>query len=164
MSPMFQLCMPRKLALVFTVTAALSGCAMVVEKGAGWLSSSSAAIAVMGARVLLGEANFSRERVGTLQLKSIDGPPVNCFGSLRYTATTSGSIDMSCNDGSQFVLPFQEINQLTGTARGRAGNQPFGLTYGMPAERAAGYLGMPADKLAAPKPAGTASAPAAANN
>lgn len=168
MNPMTEMRLPPRraaalsTAVVVVLALSASGCAMVVEKGTGWLSSSADAIAVMGSRVLLGEANFARERVGTLQLKSIDGPPVNCFGSLRYTATTSGSIDMSCNDGSQFALPFQEISQLSGTARGMAGNQAFGLTYGMPPERAAGYLGLPADKLAPPKPAATA--PAASNN
>lgn len=155
---------PAKLAVLLVMGVAVSGCAMVVEKGTGWLSSDADAIAVMGSRVLRGEANFARERVGTVQLKSADSPVVNCFGSLRYTATTSGTIDMSCNDGSQFVLPFQEISQLRGTARGMAGNQPFGLTYGMSPERAAGYLGLPADKLAPPKPAAAASAPAASNN
>jgi len=151
-------------AVGLLVGLTLSGCAMVVEKGTGWLSSDADALAVMGSRVLRGEANFARERVGTLQLKTTDAPPVHCFGSLRYTATTSGTIDMACNDGRQFVLPFQEISQLSGTARGMAGDQPFALTYGMSPERAAGYLGLPADKLTPPKPAASASAPAASNN
>ena len=128
-----------------------AGCAKVVEKGAGLLSSSADAIAVVGGRVLRGDANFARDRLGTVQMQTGEGPVLSCFGSLRYTATSSGTIDMSCNDGRLFVLPFQEISPLSGTARGMAGKEIFSLTYGLSTERAAGYLGVPLDQLAPPK-------------
>lgn len=140
-----------RLALSGSLVLGLMACSTVVEKTTGWLSSGADVIAVANGRVLWGTANFARERRATLDMRSADSPELRCFGALRYTATSSGAIDMSCNDGTQFVLPFQELNPLSGTARGVGDMAAFGLTYGLSPDKAAGYLGQPPERLAPPK-------------
>ena len=148
-------------ALGCALLLGLSGCAMVGEKVGGWLSSNSEALAVVDGRVLRGQANFAREREATFQLQTQDQPALSCFGTLRFTATTSGVIDMSCNDGRAIALAFQSLGPLSGIARGLLGNAAFALTYGLSAERAAAYLAVPADRLMPPKPKDAAPAPSA---
>lgn len=137
-------------------------CSSAVEKASGWLSSGADVIAVTPDRVLWGSANFAQDRRATLDMHSADAlPPLRCFGALRYTATSSGVIDMSCNDGRQFVLPFQALSPLSGTARGVGDMAAFGLTYGLLPDKAAGYLRQPSERLQAPKsPAATSPPPA----
>lgn len=138
----------------------MAGCSTVVEKSVGYLSSNADVLAVKQGQVLLGRANFARERRATLELQSRDGPPLQCLGRLRYTATSSGTIDMSCSDASQWVLPFQELSPLVGIGQATEKPGAFRLSYGLPPERAAGYLGVPLDQLEPAKsaPAGAAGA------
>lgn len=130
--------------------ANLSGCASVNEKVTQWLSSGVDAIAMVDGKILRGKASFSSEREATLQLQSSDRPSLTCFGALRYTATTSGVVDFSCNDGRTLTTPFQSLSLLSGVGRGSVGNAEFALTYGLPPQKAASFLGLPADRLAMP--------------
>jgi hypothetical protein len=148
-------------ALGCALLLGFSGCAMVSDKIGGWLSSNSEALAVVDGRVLRGQANFAREREATFQLQTQDQPALSCFGTLRFTATASGVIDMSCNDGRALALAFQSLGPLSGIGRGLLGNVEFGLTFGLSPERAAAYLAVPADRLMPPKPKDAAPAPSA---
>ena len=142
---------PARAVLVSLGAVVITGCTTVVEKTTGWLSSGADVYAVTNGRVLRGTANFARDRRATLEMQAAEIPALRCFGALRYTATSSGTITLSCSDGQQVVLPFQELSPLSGTARGVGDKENFGLTYGLPAEKAAGYLGLPEDRLVPPK-------------
>lgn len=148
-------------ALACVLVLGLGACAMVGEKVGGWLSSNSEALAVMDGRILRGQASFAREREATFQLQTQDAPALSCFGALRFTATTTGVIDLSCNDGRDVAVAFQSLGPISGTGRGLLGNAAFALTYGLSPERAAAYLAVPADRLVPAKPKDPAPAPAA---
>ena len=128
----------------------LTGCTSVNEKMTGWLSSNVDAIAVLDGKVLRGEATFPNEREATLQLQSNDTPSLTCLGQLRYTATSSGVVNFTCNDGSSTMVPFQSRSVLSGVGRGLAGKAEFALTYGLSIERAASFLALPIERLTEP--------------
>lgn len=154
-------------ASVLTMATVLlfTGCATVTEKTTGWLSSNSQVIGTLGGRILRGEANFAREREATFQLQtgtvmqadqSADNakPALNlsCFGQLRHTATRSGVVDLACTDGRTFVLIFTSLSPVSGVARDVSRGSDFTLTYGLPPEKAAGYLAVPLEQLVPLKP------------
>lgn len=141
-----------------------TGCATVTEKTTGWLSSNTEVIGTLGGRILRGEANFAREREATFQLQTVvpaqinpsavdakPAPNLSCFGPLRYTATRSGVVNLSCSDGRSFALVFVPLSPVSGMARDMSGRSDFTLTYGLPPEKAAGYLAVSLEQLLPPK-------------
>ena len=128
----------------------LTGCSSVNEKMTGWLSSNVDAIAVLDGKVLRGEATFPNEREATLQLQSSDTPSLTCLGALRYTASNSGVVNFTCNDGSTSMVPFQSRSVLSGVGRGLTGKAEFALTYGLSVEKAASFLALPVERLTEP--------------
>ncbi len=146
--------------LTMATVLLFTGCATVTEKTTGWLSSNTEVIGTLGGRILRGEANFAREREATFQLQTavltqtdpsaVDtkpAPSLSCFGPLRYTATRSGVVDLSCSDGRSFVLVFIPLSPVSGMARDMSGRSDFTLTYGLPPEKAAGYLAVSPERL-----------------
>lgn len=136
---------------LLVLAGGLAGCASVTKKMTGWFSSNVDVIGVVEGRILRGQATFPSEREATLQLQSSDTPILACAGVLRYTASRSGVIDLSCNDGRSVLLVFQPVSPLSGAGRGGAGKAEFALTYGLPPERAAAYLAVPLERLELPK-------------
>ncbi len=136
--------------LTMATVLLLTGCATVTEKTTVWLSSNTEVIGTLGGRILRGEANFAREREATFQLQTA-APSLSCFGPLRYTATRSGVVDLSCSDGRSFVLVFVPLSPVSGMARDMSGRSDFTLTYGLPPEKAAGYLAVSLERLVPPK-------------
>lgn len=132
------------------LSLSLTGCASVNEKVTGWLSSNVEAIGVFDGKILRGKATFPSEREATLHLQSNDIPSLSCLGALRYTATSSGVVDFSCNDGRFGMVPIQSRSVLSGVGRGWVGKAEFTLTYGLPVERAASFLALPIEQLAEP--------------
>jgi len=139
------------LLALLVLAGGLAGCASVTKKMTGWFSSNVDAIGVIDGRILRGQATFSSEREATLQLQSSDAPILACAGVLRYTASSSGVIDLSCNDGRSALLVFQPLSPLSGAGRGGAGKAEITLTYGLPPEKAAAYLAVPLEQLELPK-------------
>jgi hypothetical protein len=125
----------------------LPGCSSVGAKVSGWLSSNVDAIGVIDGRILLGQVNFPGEREGTIQLQSAGEPGLTCFGLLRYTSSTTGIANFSCNDGRSALLPFQAFSTLSGAGRTALGSGEFALTYGLTPDKAASYLAVPASQL-----------------
>jgi hypothetical protein len=137
--------------LFSALIASLCGCALVNDKVTTLFSANVDAVGVVNERVFLGKASFAGEREATLQLQSSHDPRLTCFGTLRFSATSSGVIDLSCSDGRSTRLEFQALSRASGSGRGMMGKDEFGLTYGLPPEKAAGLLGLSADRLTPPK-------------
>jgi hypothetical protein len=125
----------------------LPACSSMGVKVTDWLSSNVDAIGVLDGRILLGQANFPSEREATIGLQARDTPGLSCFGPLRYTSSTAGVINFSCNDGRSVLLPFQSISSLRGAGRVALGSGEFALTYGLTPEKAASFLAVPASQL-----------------
>ena len=138
------------LALVGASVAGICGCTSLTEKTTRWLSSDVVAYGVLDARVMRGQANFASEREATLQLQSSGAPGLSCFGTLRFTASNSGVVDFSCSDGRLLMVPFRSLSVLSGAGRGLSGQTQMAISYGLPTEKAASFLGLPADRLVMP--------------
>lgn len=140
----------RRLATAVGAVGCLLGCAAVSQKTTELFSSNTPATAVFGGRVLWGQANFISPREATLQLQTPDAAGLACSGALRYTASTAGTVGFSCSDGRSFTVPFQAFSALSGAGRAQIGATDFSLTYGLPPDKAAGYLALPPDRLERP--------------
>jgi hypothetical protein len=134
------------------VAVGLGGCAFVEDKAQDLLASRTSATAVAGGRLLEGQVVYNQSRAGTLRLHSLDAPVLDCFGDLRLTSTSGGVASMSCSDGQMAVVPFQLLGALRAAGRGAMGEAVFSLTYGLPPEMAAPYLGVAIEQLARPSP------------
>lgn len=139
-------------AAVGLITVLLCGCSTIDQTASNVFSSNADASGVFAGRVLLGKANFTTAREGTVHLQSDEAPSLNCFGNLRFTATTSGVVGFSCSDGSSPAIPFQALSPLRGSGRTQVGSNVFALTYGLQPEMAAAYLAVPVERLPRPKP------------
>jgi len=145
------------LAVLFTALMGLGGCALVEDTAQSLLASRTSATAVAGGRLLEGQAVFNQARTGNLHLHSLDAPTLDCFGELRMTSTSGGVASLRCSDGQTAVVPFQLLGSLRAAGRGMMGEAVFSLTYGLPPEMSAPYLGVGIERLvrADPRPAQT---------
>jgi len=137
---------PLALPVALLAAAALSGCAAVNDATMRALATPAPALAVVGERVLTGEMLLYTDRSGKLQLRGESEPALSCMGTLRYTATRSGTVNLRCSDGSEALLPFTALSETSGhgstaTARGTAS-----VAYGLAAQDAIAYLTAPAGK------------------
>ncbi|MEI8327218.1 MAG: hypothetical protein WCH44_18015 [Betaproteobacteria bacterium] len=138
-------------ALALSAALCLSGCATVNETTNGWLASEAQAFAVVGTKVLRGQARFTGEREATVLLQDSETPKLTCFGPLHFTSTAAGVIDLSCGSAGPVTVAFRALSPLSGTGLGVMGSGEFAMTYGVPAEKAAGYLGLSAAHLLGPQ-------------
>ena len=122
----------------------LGGCAAINDATMRALASSASALAVIGERVLTGDMLLYTDRSGKLQLRSEVEPALSCMGSLRYTATASGSMNLSCSDGTQARLPFTALGETSGYGGTPGGSISF--TYGLAPEPARAWLTPPPGK------------------
>jgi hypothetical protein len=124
----------------------VSGCAIVNDKAMRLFSSKVSAVAIVNAQLLQGDLVFTPDRTGTLSLAGANGPIANCSGQVRYTGTTSGAIDLRCNDGSAAELQFSLLSETRGYAYGQTATHVASLAFGLPAAQAQSYLKVPSDK------------------
>ena len=137
-------------AVVAWTGATLAGCATVAEETTRLFSSNTPAIAVVDGRVLWGVANFTSAREATVQLQNAEIPSLACSGTLRYTASGSGSVSLACTDGRSITSTFHALSALSGSGSNLAASPGFAFTYGLPPEKAAGYLRLPSERLVRP--------------
>lgn len=134
------------------LVAVLAGCAAVENTAQMVLASRTGAIAVLGERLLEGEATYNQSRSGTIDLHSLEGPPLACFGALHLTATTGGVASLTCSDGQTATVPFELLGALRAAGRGTVGDTPIALTYGLSPMLAGPYLGVGVERLVREKP------------
>lgn len=130
--------------LLLTGALLLGGCAAVNDTTMRVLATSAPALAVVGERVLTGEMLLYTDRSARLQLQSDNDPALSCMGTLRYTATTSGSVNLSCSDGTLAQLPFTALGETRG--HGGTPGGPISFTYGLAPAPARAWLSPPPGK------------------
>lgn len=133
-------------ALLLALPLALAGCAAVNDATMRALATPVPALAVVGERVLKGEALLYTDRSGKLTLESGGDNALSCMGALRYTSSTGGIVNLRCSDGSQAQLPFAALGEMSGHARGNSAQGAVSLTYGLDPEPARAWLTPPAGK------------------
>lgn len=135
---------PRHLGLIAAVVAGslMSGCAWMHGKAMRSVATPTLALAVIGDRLLTGKAVLYTDRRATVELSDDKDPALDCLGTMNYTNTTGGVLDLRCNDGSQIRLPYTTIGETQGHASGGG----VSLTYGLPPENARAWLMPPAGR------------------
>ena len=148
----------RPLVLTMAALGALasSGCAKWEDRARLYLASSVEVFAVVGTQLLIGEAQMTSDRSGTVALSAglTAQQPLNCSGRLSRTGTTDAVLDLRCSDGSSLALPAAMLAETQGYAYGQSSTgSAASLTLGLPSARAIAYLRAPAGQqlLALPK-------------
>ena len=137
---------PLHSALMLTTLSVLSGCAKMNEYASWPLTSSIAAVAIVNAQLLQGEVRLVPDRTGRVTLSAAQGAVTSCVGSLRFTGTTAGAIDLRCNDGSAVDMQFAMLSEVRGYAYGQSASGPVSLTFGLSNAEAQAYLKVPAKR------------------
>ena len=81
--------------------------------------------------------------------RTVDSKYLLKLAAMLY-ASMGGTVGFACSDGRAATVPFQAFSALSGAGRIRAGAGEFALTYGLAPDKAAGYLGVAADRLVRP--------------
>ncbi|MDF3823271.1 hypothetical protein P3G55_25530, partial [Leptospira sp. 96542] len=114
-------------------------CAWMHSKAMRAVATPSLALAVIGDRLLTGKAVLYTDRSATIELSNETDPALDCMGTMNYTNSTGGVLDLRCNDGSQIRLPYTALSQTAGHASGGG----VSLTYGLPPTNARAWLTPP---------------------
>ena len=135
----------------------MAGCAGVEHVGWVLAGTGKPATMVVANQTLVGEMLLRPDRTGEVRLTgavtgagTVTGAPgasaaaasaiASCAGSLRFSGTAQGRIDMRCSDGSMFDMAFYLINEVKGFASGTSQDKPAALVFGMDEVEAQAYL------------------------
>jgi hypothetical protein len=140
----------------------LSGCARINDKGLHLFSTKVDATLIVNGRLLQGDMVMLPDRTGVMSV-NLDAlnagttpniltaptprqPEFSCSGQLRYLATTSGVIDVRCNDSTEAQLQFSLLSETQGYAYVLSGMPGLSLVFGMSPSQAKAYLRAPEGK------------------
>ncbi|MCF8168686.1 MAG: hypothetical protein K9K38_16005 [Rhodoferax sp.] len=73
-------------------------------------------------------------------------PRVSCVGQFRFVATTAGTVDVRCSDGTTAVLNVALLSERSGYGYGPSAGGPVSLTFGLEPQAAKAYLQVPPGK------------------
>lgn len=132
--------------LILAAGGALAGCAKVHDVTMRVMASPSYALAVVRDTPLSGTAMLYTDRTGTLELAGRGDRPLQCMGTMRYTGTTGGAVNLRCSDGTQAQMNFTALTETTGHGRGRLPDGMASFTYGLEADSARAWLVPPAGR------------------
>ena len=130
---------------------------MVGDKAVSYLYSNTPALAVVDGVAYQGTATVALDRTGSVQLTSVEPPQRVCAGNFRYTATTTGVLQLHCA-GVPTSMAFTAISEMKAYGWGGTESNPATFTFGMAPQDAAAYLRMPPPAAVAPQPAAPADA------
>jgi hypothetical protein len=140
------------------LVAALCSCAKVNDTGLRLVSTRVDAFAVINGRLLTGDVILIPDRTGRVILATDADPAMTCMGAMRYTASVSGEMDLSCGDGTSTRLRYSLITETRGYAYGASALGPISVAFGLPFQEATAYLRIPDGKRLVPSADGGAAA------
>jgi hypothetical protein len=149
----------KTLTLSALLILALTGCAKVNDTGMRLLASSSPALAVVDDTLLSGKVTVYIDRSGTVNLESGPLSGLKCMGTLRYTATRSGVVNLQCSNGTNALMNFNAIGETSGYGGGKTAKGLATFAFGLEPADAMAYLKLPAGKRVVETPEGPALAP-----
>lgn len=130
----------------------VTGCAQLNDAGLAIFSSSLPAIAVVDGQLLKGDIQLFPDHTGTVSLRaqatSGAGQEVqtSCMGRLRYTATSTGAVDLRCSGGVVGDLKMTLLGDTRGYGYGTTASGTASLVFGMTAQESRAHLIVPADR------------------
>ena len=132
---------------IFAILALnVTGCAMVNDKAMRLVSSKVSAVAIVNTQLLRGDMVLLPDRSGTLSLSDEQGAISTCSGQVRLDASTSGVVDLRCNDGSVALVRYSLLSDTRGYGYGTTATGSVSLAFGMVGADAQAYLRVPATK------------------
>ena len=134
-------------SLMLCALLSLAGCASVNDLGMYLVESSASGYLLVHGQMLEGKVYLTPGRSGRVAFNDGEGTVTACNGTLRYTGTNSGEIDLRCNDGTAAVLKFTLLSETRGFAYGSSDGMPVNLAFGLSKPAAMAYL-MPAPAAA----------------
>jgi hypothetical protein len=132
------------------VAAGLCGCAMVNDTGLGLVSTKRGAHLIVNGQLLTGEVRLLPDRTGRLSFSAEKGVIGACSGSLRYSATNSGDVDLRCSDGAQVSLQTTLLGETRGYGYGSTPQGPTSLAFGLSDQDVRAFLTVPSGMTLAP--------------
>ncbi len=131
---------------VLSLALSLAGCAMVTDMSKRVFATPTNALAIVGEQVLMGDVVLGVDRTGSVTLNAESGKPDSCVGSMRYTSTMAGTIDLRCSEGVKAELQFQMLGNSRGYAYGQSEKSAVSMTFGLSNQEARAYLVVPPNK------------------
>lgn len=127
--------------------ASFTGCAMVNDLGLRLVSTKVNAYAVVDNQFMTGHLILGPDHTGRLSLGP-DAEALNyCTGTLRYSASTEGVIDLRCGISTRVAMQYVLLTETRGYAYSRWAQGPAAsLTFGLTPQEAPAYLGLPAGR------------------
>jgi len=127
-------------------TLALAGCAKVNDQALRLFATKADVVGIVQGQLMLGQIELIPDRTAVVSLTSDQGPPFQCTGAGRYTASSSGAIDLRCDNSTAVDLNFSLLSETRGFAYGTSTTLPVSLVFGMSHADARAYLMVPAGR------------------
>jgi hypothetical protein len=124
-------------AVVGFVVFELVGCAQINDTALSLFSSSVSAVAIVDGQRLQGDMKIFPNHTATITLRAVDsggvlaGPLSNCMGWLRYTAATTGAVDLRCNGGVMAEINTTMLGETRGYGYGKTSSGAVSLAFGL---------------------------------
>lgn len=132
---------------------AVAGCAKIEGKTRDLLATSATSYAVLDGMLYEGTVTTNYgDRFGTLQFAAKAAPGQVCAGTMRYTATSSGTAMLQCTGGVEVMLSFTALGASSGFGYGSTVKGPASFTWGMSIQNANAYLRFPEGQAPIPEP------------
>jgi hypothetical protein len=133
----------RKLAVALAI--GMSG--WTGSAGAQLFSSTGPVIAILGGKLLVGEATGHLGGWGTLTLHSRSSAGPTCVGEFSRTDAHGDAGELRCSDGARAAFHFQRLSLTRGYGAGNSELSALTFTYGLSAEESEPYLRIPPGKI-----------------
>ncbi len=143
-------------AFAALIAASLCGCAKVNDTGLRLVSTRVDAYAVVNGRLLTGDVILIPDRTARVILGTDVEPSMTCMGAMRYTASVSGEMDLSCGDGTSTRIQYNLLTETRGYAYGASALGPISVAFGLPLQEATAYLRVPEGQRVVPSADGGA--------
>ncbi len=136
----------------YFLLGSMVGCAQLNDAGLAIVSSNVPAVAIVDGQLLQGEIQLFPNHTGTVTLQaSASGPAgqsavTECVGRLRYTATSTGAIDLRCTGGVAGDLKITLLGDTRGYGYGAVASGTASLVFGMTDQESRAYLFSTADR------------------
>ena len=136
------------------LAALLCSCAMVNDTGLRLVSTKLDAYLIVNGQLLAGSVILVPDRTGRISFSAEKGALSACSGSMHYTATTGGEVDLRCSDGTQVTLQTTFMGETRGYGYGSTAQGPSSMVFGLPDQDVRAFLTVPAGMTLATSEAG----------
>jgi hypothetical protein len=124
----------------------LCSCARVNDTGLRLVSTKRDAQLIVNGQLMVGDVLLVPDRTGRVSFSSDKGTISACSGSLRYTATNGGEVDLHCSDGTQVTLQTTLLSETRGYGYGSTEQGPSSIVFGLTEQDASAFLTAPLGK------------------